>query len=303
MKIILLLLLSVISFITEAQTPYSFFVFSIKGSGYYNRDKYRIPIKIGTPLSENDDLILLPGSEVKIICNNYTLFTITSNDIHPIPISNYTDSCKAENSSSTMQFLKFVWNHLKAEDADVANNKNDYLNEYGAVSRGCPDSIFSDLPDTILLYKKPLQIKYTPVDSSAKYKLKIFENSTNKFPVITVNLIHNYFYLSISLITKLSNETNYYYSFTRNGQEFCERKLLKKLNDRSMNLLLQSIEKSEGFEKLSLNNKRFTIAYFYEKHHLPTEAYVYYKELFRASQNDSLIREEKMNLERFFGFE
>ena len=199
--------------VSEAQTSNTFFVFTIKGSGYYVRDKYKIPLKIGTSLSINDVLTLNLNSEVKIICNSYSLFTIAANktSFHA-SIKDYKNSCKAETKSVTLNILKYLWVHFESAEKtepDVENNNS--LQEYGGIIRGCTDSLFSNLPDTISVYQKSIAIKYHPIDESGKYVFKIFANATGGFPIEQTQLENNYFDLTNKMFEKLDADNNYYY--------------------------------------------------------------------------------------------
>src|SRR5271154_123014 len=110
MKFLLTIFFLIGTYASEAQTSNTFFVFTIKGSGYYIRDKYKIPLKIGTSLSVNDVVTLSLNTEVKIICNSYSLFTIAANKTTlRTSIKDYTNSCKAETKSVTLNILKYLW--------------------------------------------------------------------------------------------------------------------------------------------------------------------------------------------------
>jgi hypothetical protein len=289
---------------SEAQTSNTFFVFTIKGSGYYIRDKYKIPLKIGTSLSVNDVLTLSLNSEVKIICNSYSLFSIAANktSFHA-SIKDYKNSCKAETKSVTLNILKYLWVHFEAvekSEPDVENNNS--LQEYGGIIRGCTDSLFSNFPDTISAYQKSIAIKYHPLDESGKYVFKIFANATGGFPIVQAQLENNYFNLTNKIFEKLDADNNYYYTISKNGIEYCGRKIFKKLSDSSVNLIISNAKNDDQYKTLSADEKNFVTGFFLEKNHLLAEASYYYSEAIKINPSNSLATINKNNLDAIIDF-
>lgn len=288
---------------SEAQTSNTFFVFNIKGSGYYMRDKYKIPLKIGTSLSINDVLTLSLNTEVKVICNSYSLFTIAANKTNlRASIKDYKNSCKAETQSVTLNILKYIWVHFQSAektDPDVENNSS--LQEYGGIVRGCADSLFSNLPD-ISIYQKSITIKYHPMDESGKYIFKIFANATGGFPVSQIPLESNHFVLTSKMFEKLDADNNYYYTIYKNGIEYCSRKLFKKFSDSSVNSIIKTAKNNNQFGELSTDERNFVTGFFLEKNHLLAEASYYYSEAIKANPSNSLATINKKDLDTIIDF-
>jgi hypothetical protein len=298
MKFLLTIFFLVCAYASEAQTSNTFFVFTIKGSGYYIRDKYKIPLKIGTSLSVNDVVTLSLNTEVKIICNSYSLFTIAANKttMHT-SIKDYANSCKAETKSVTLNILKYLWVHFEAAektDPDAENNNN--LQEYGGIVRGCADSLFNDLPD-ISVYQKSIAIKYHPLDESGKYIFKIFANATGGFPVAQIPPENDHFVLTGKIFEKLNADNNYYYTISKNGIEYCSRKLFKKFSDSSVTAIINNAKNSNNYGELSVDEKNFITGFFLEKNNLLAEAYYYYAEAIKANPSNSLAAKNKNDLD------
>jgi hypothetical protein len=288
---------------SEAQTSNTFFVFNIKGSGYYMRDKYKIPLKIGTSLSINDVLTLSLNTEVKIICNSYSLFTIAANKTSlNASIKDYTNSCKAETKSVTLNILKYLWVHFEAaEKTDPNAENNNNLQEYGGIVRGCADSSFNNLPD-ISVYQKTIAIKYHPLDQSGKYIFKIFANATGGFPIAQIPLENDRFVLTDKIFEKLTADNNYYFTISKNGIEYCSRKLFKKLSDISVTAIINNAKTSNNYGELSINEKNFLTGFFLEKNNLLAEASYYYSEAIKANSSNSLALQNKNNLDAIIDF-
>ncbi len=303
MKFLITTFFLISTYASEAQTSNTFFVFTIKGSGYYIRDKYKIPLKIGTSLSVNDVVTLSLNTEVKIICNSYSLFTIATNKtaLHAT-IKDYTNSCKAETKSVTLNILKYLWVHFESAektDPDAENNNN--LQEYGGIVRGCADSLFNNLPD-ISVYKKSIAIKYHPMDESGKYIFKIFSNATGGFPIAQIPLENDRFVLNYKIFEKLSADNNYYFTISKNGIEYCSRKLFKKFSDSSVAAIINNTKNSNSYGELSVDEKNFITGFFLEKNHLFAEASYYYSESIKENHSNSLAAMNKNNLDSIIGF-
>jgi hypothetical protein len=261
-----------------------------------------IPLKIGTSLSGNDQLTLNVNAEVKIICNNYTLFTVTAGKSElKVPVKNYSDSCRDQNQSMTANMLKYIWVRFKNEEQNDSHpDRNSNLQEYGAAMRGCTDSAFKFLPDSIAVFRKGISIKYYPTDSLGEYTLNLYTDQTGGIPHARIHLTHNRFDLANTANHGLDADINYYYSVIRNGIEHCNRKCLLKLSDRMVAGLINDQKNVQEYKDLSQDGKDFVTGYFLEQHHLFGEAMEYYDQSLKTNPKNDLATTSKKRILEYF---
>jgi hypothetical protein len=111
MKNLIFFLLCCFAIKSYSQDEKSFLVIKVKGTCYYNRDKFKIPLKIGTYLSINDEVTIGKSSSASLVCNNNKLFTINNalQTISPkISLKKYQDSCVTLKQSVSADFIKYV---------------------------------------------------------------------------------------------------------------------------------------------------------------------------------------------------
>lgn len=263
-----------------AQPPASFFVFSIKGSGYYLRDKFRIPLKIGSALAVTDQLALNPHTEVQLLCNKYSLLKLQSAAAGTtMALQSYAASCKDAGKSMVTQTLSYVWNRFTSEETDVTSDKNNNLGEYGADTRGCADPVFNTFPDSLVVYRGPLLLRYHPADTAEKYQMLIFADPKNRFPLYHASLAAGRFVLPDTVLQSLDTAAIYYYTVTRNGQEPCLRKILRRAGRGTLATIIAEAAAGEGFQKLSSPEQDLVTGIFLEKAHLLAEALRLYRRI------------------------
>ncbi len=273
--------------ITHAQTSPNFLVVGIQGKGFYTRDKYNIPLKIGSALTLSDKIILGKQSTVSIICNNYSLFSIANKkkvNSEPTFLRNLSDSCKAPESDIKTQFLKFIWQHLQ-EDVAVSEPDKTNIKQFGAVERGCPDAAFNAIRDTIKVYQQSFSIQYRTADTTAQRIFIIFnEQLTDTLYKSPVR--HNRIYISDSLIHLMNKEKMYKWTVIRNGMAMCDYKTIQKLTTTDYDNIISDIHE-KNFKTLSKNNQYKAIAFILNENNVPGEA-LYYLNMTKQKKEDTL---------------
>jgi hypothetical protein len=298
-SILLCLCLAGFLYPAAAQPPVSYFVFSIKGSGYYLRDRFRIPLKIGSALSVTDEMVLNPRAEVMLLCNKYSLFTIRSEQgVSTVALKKCTDSCKEEGPSAAVKTLAYIWNRFTNEEGDVAGNKNDHLQEVGASTRGCADAAYDLLPDTLAVFQDGLFLRYKPADTAEQYRLLLFAGAKGGSPVFQSSLSGNRFAFPDTVIDKLDSAGRYYYTVTRNGQEFCQRKIVRKMKAYTVRDIIRTADGGEGFLQLPASEMDCIEGYYLKKAHLLAEAWRQFHHAAGVDPGNWLAAREAEELDR-----
>lgn len=275
--------------VIHAQTSPNFLVVSVQGNGYYTRDKYNIPLKIGSALTLSDKIVLGKQSTVSIICNNYNLFSIANKQSaksQPTFLRNFSDSCKAPESGITTQFLKYLWQHLQE---DVAVNEPDKTNikEFGAVERGCPDPAFNSLRDTINVYHHSFTIQYHTTDTSARIQFVIVDDQLTD--TLYKSAVHNNrIHITDSLIHLMNKEKAYKWTIIRNGMAMCDYKTIQKLTTTGYNNIISGIHE-KNFNTLTKNDQYRALAFILNEKNVPGEALYYFK-MIKPDKEDILSK-------------
>jgi len=281
-----------------AQSSPNFYVVSVKGSGFYVRDKYQIPVKIGSALGLNDRITLDSKSAVTLICNNYSLFTIANkNTVNKqiFPIRIFSDSCRAPQSDITTKFLKYLWLHFQEEDVAMNNPDANNIKEFGAAERGCADAAFDRIRDTIAIYELPFVIKYYPLDTAAKTEFVLFDEQAADTLYKTF-VHHDRISISDSLIHLMDTGKIYKWVIIGNGTNSCDYKTFKKIGTTDYNSILSPFDKA-SFNDLSKTDQNKVQAFLLNEKNVVAEAMYYLKMTKDTSQNIfyKMIRENLKN--------
>jgi|ERR1035437_361287 hypothetical protein len=300
--------LYIISFLivttAQAQDAKNFLVFRIKGSGYYSRDKYKIPLKIGTSLSPSDQVTLSKRSEVMVICNNYSLFTISNQNGNAQIFSNlkkYNDSCGTLKTNVSLNFLKYIWKQLHEESLAIDDSHAENLKEVGAVVRGCADMAFSKIRDTISVYKIPFSIKYNNPDTSSRFEFALYDDENAVAPFYKTIIFDNQISLKNTVIKLLQPDNTYYWTVLRNGGAICDKKILNKVGDDKYKKILAAI-KQKDFQLLSQQDQYKVLSFLLAKNNLVAEAYKYIKVANKPGKGDVFLNVLKQDLGGEFVF-
>ena len=300
MKNLIFFLLCCFAIKSYSQDEKSFLVIKVKGTCYYNRDKFKIPLKIGTYLSINDEVTIGKSSSASLVCNNNKLFTINNalQTISPkISLKKYQDSCVTLKQSVSADFIKYVLKNIPHEhtvNIDDEHLKN--LKEMGAVVRGCGEKAFEKIRDTIYLYQKTCSIKYQKNDANEKLEFALYNEEDAMIPVYKTAVAKNKIMLNSEVLKLLQPNQNYYWTILRNGTTVCDKKVIVKLGDEAYKNLLTTIKQAD-FTSLSKQNQNSVLAFMLAKNNLIAEAYSNIK-----TTSDILMQQLKQDLEEGYVF-
>jgi hypothetical protein len=303
MKLISLFIAITISTIAHAQDAKNFLVYHLRGNGYYVRDKYRIPLKIGTSLSLSDAVTLSVQSEITIICNNYSLFYIQNKDAdHAMSISlgQFGDSCGILKSNLSLNYLKYIWKKLKEESPTIDDNQPENLNEIGGVVRGCPDLVFDMIRDTIRIYKKYFSIKYQNQDTNSVFEFALYDDEDASRPFYKSKVNKNRLIaFNDNIVKLLLPDKNYYWTILRNHEAVCGKKIIIRVGDDEYKNILTSTKENE-FHLLSNHDQYLVNAFVFDKDNMIAEAYHYITLAYEPHKPDLGLQILKQDLESRF---
>jgi hypothetical protein len=292
---IFLLLASLISL---GQT--SFLVVQLKGSGYYSRSNTRIPLKIGSSLTSDDEVMLKEKSMFTLVCNNYGTTTLQSgNAIKKISLHSYVDSCRNNKNTSTTGYMKYIWRALTTRPVNDESEEGSDNEVAGAITREVgvvPIAGYESIPGLIRFFKRNFAVKWTVLDNSCKLEIAIFSMNDSVIPILKFP-VKNKFQI-VDLKKNLpSGLEKINWTILIDGKVQLGRKIIEFTSGDSIRSQLN--EQDTG---LSNTEKYFLKGYFLEREHYYGEADYYYQLTLHNAPDNSFFRTSKTILESKFDF-
>ena len=258
---------------TLARAQQTFLIYRLTGNVTLNTIKQGSVPRIGQLLKSNDKLWLDKGASLVLICEGYNAFTINKAGNHLM--SGYLDSCTKEERSVTSEYFKYIWEELTEPHTTPENNRKKYMQNTGAVVRGCPGITIDPVFDTvnfregnaIVKWKTSLpkeQISFVLYDSEKDGKL-LFRSPVTKDHI-----------LLDSIKKHAGDNEEVYWNIAINGNEMCNRKFIKFWSNSDYNKFLNKIKK----ELQLIQDKAeyyYATAFMLERDHFIAESLVYYK--------------------------
>lgn len=133
-KLKLLTLFSLLAAAASAQTQ--FLLYSMKGTVTIVDKNVETKAKIGNMLGPTATIKIATGGSVTFVCNEAAMFSIVKPGSYPL--SKFNDSCRADHSSISANYVKYVWAQMTKSSVDAGSNRKAYMNTVGAVTRGDP---------------------------------------------------------------------------------------------------------------------------------------------------------------------
>ncbi len=271
MKIKLLLFFLLPVSVVQAQQ--TFLVYRLTGNVKLNTIKQGSVPRIGQLLKSNDKVWLDKGASLVLICEGYNSFTINKSGSHAM--SGYLDSCTKEELSVTSGYFKYIWEELTHPHTTPENDRKKYMQNMGAVVRGCPGITIDPVFDTINSGGGDLMVKWKT--SIPKEQISFVLYDDEKDGKLLFRSLVNKDHISLDSIKKhAGGNEEVYWNITINGNEMCNRKFIKFWRNTDYNAFLNDIKK----ELRVIQDKAeyyYATAFLLEANHFISESRVYYK--------------------------
>lgn len=269
-------------------TDISFVVYQSKGMVAKTSSKGLL--KKGDKIYLHEMLVLGDQSNVILICSNYKIIQITKKGNYAV--KSLVSQCDKNASSYTSSYFKYVWAQLTHPHGSPDKDPEAYMQNVGAVSRGCnmvSTNIKLDtlnyLSGTLPLYwhsayKNPeLRIYDVPMDGGALIKTTL----TKEQPVQPAEVFKSL----------LPGE--YYWQITEADGSSCERNYLKIWSvaeyKKQISRILTMVPQTSAAETA------FIKGFIMQENHFIAEALKYYRQAAKVNPGNSLY---KKTLAKFY---
>ncbi|MFZ4059072.1 MAG: hypothetical protein ACOYKE_13090, partial [Ferruginibacter sp.] len=152
----------------------NFLIYQIKGNVKVKVNAQKKALKIGQVLRSTDLLWLDRGAVVAIVCEGYNAFTIKKSGDHLL--KNYLDSCNREANSITVSYFKYIWKELTHPHGSPESKRREYMQNTGAVVRGCPGIIIDPIYDTINTLIGDIWLKWAVSNPVSKIDIVLYDS-------------------------------------------------------------------------------------------------------------------------------
>lgn len=271
MRILLFLITVLLVNVVSAQQ--TFLVYQLNGNVKLKTGKENKSVLIGQLLKSNHTLWVDKGASVVLICEGYNAFRITKSGTHNL--AGYLDSCRNEDHSVSAAYFKYIWGELTHPHTTPEDNRRKYMENTGAVVRGCPGIKIDPLYDTVNNNSGDARIKWTTSMANDQLAFVLFDSEKNGRLLYKGAVTKNYIQLDTIKKYKKGNR-EVYWNLTINGNEMCSRKLIKFWQSAEYTAFTNDLNNS--FKAILNKAERYyAIGFELEANHFIAEALAYYK--------------------------
>ena len=256
-----------------ASAQQSFLVYQLKGNVKLKIGKQYSQLRIGQSVKSANTILLGKDAAVMLICEGYASFTINKAGNHLL--KDYVDSCIRETNSVTSKYFKYIWDELTHPHSTPESNRRKYMQNTGAVVRGCPGIKVDQVFDTINNHNGQVTIKWKTDLPNAQLSFVLYDNEKEG------RLLHSSYmdknYVLLDTIKKYAgNNEEIYWNLAINGNEVCSRKYIKLWQTGDYTDLLAHLNAATG-TILDKAERYYAIGFLLESQHFLAEAKEYYK--------------------------
>ncbi len=288
----ILLLITICSVSTQAQKANSFLIYSVKGSVSVVENSKGTKAQIGKLLTDKSKLTVGANSLISIICNESSLFSITKPGTYTM--EQFKDSCLANKSSITSNYLKFIWNQLTTPKGSPEKNRKSYMNNVGAVSRGNISIWIDSRLDTINYYSGSFPVSWKSYSDADEFTFSVFEAAEKGNPVFQ-KIVKKTTVPVSDFSSMLKKGTPYYWQIDVKNETPEKRKVIYVWDKASFENLVAQLRNTEKRVETEAE-ENFRIGFLLESARFYSEAYNYYK---KAAKLNPEVELYKKTLEAF----
>ena len=297
-KLHLLIFFAFVSAVASAQAQ--FMLYSMKGNVSIIENKVESKAKIGKMMDGNATIKIAAGGSATFVCNEAAMFSLVKAGTYPL--SKFNDSCRADHSSVSANYVKYVWAQMTKSSANPGSNRTAYMNTVGAVARGGKNGI-----NNVWIDPKLDTVNYSGASSTFPLSWKSYADAEEfEFSLYTSDNIVTPFY-SIFL-KKLKTPINdfaakvkpgnmYYWTAAIKGEENDDLKVLNYVSKETYNAVLANIKTIKPAVETPAE-EAYRTAFMLEDAHYLAEAFQYYTKASTLDSTNMLYRATLMSFKK-----
>ncbi len=144
-----LLMPVLICWLLPAKAQQQFMVYAPQGKVYQKNGAKKRMFKTGDMLSLHTKIVMEANASATFICSNYSSFSIKKKG--SFLLSSFVDSCVKDRPGFSKAYFSYLWNQFSSPGQSPEKLRRKYMQNTGAVVRGCPDVQTDSRLDTLLL--------------------------------------------------------------------------------------------------------------------------------------------------------
>jgi hypothetical protein len=276
-----------------------FLVYQLKGSVKLKENGLISSLRIGQVLNSGNSITIARNSSVVLICEGYRVFTIKREGVHKL--KGFIDSCTPETHSITARYFEFIWDEFTHPHSTPEGTRRKYMQNAGAVVRGCPGIKFEPIFDTIYNSNGNIWISWETALQASQISFVMFNSESGGTLLYTCDVAGNGIYLD-SIKNHMGKYKEVYWNLTINGNEMCSRKYIEMWDKSDYDSLFAECEKQ--LKEISDRAERnYATGFVLEQNHFIAEARGYYRKATEIKPSESRYRNKMdfMELERKSG--
>ncbi len=261
----------------------SFVVYQSKGM--VTKTSSKVLLKKGDQLFVHEMLAVGEQSNVILICSNYKIIQITKKGNYAV--KSLVSQCNKNASSYTSSYFKYVWAQLTHPHGSPDKHPEEYMQNVGAVSRGCNMVSTNIKLDTLNYLTGILPIYWHTAYKNPEYR--IYDVPMDGGPIIKTALTREQ-PLQAAAIFESLQPAEYYWQITEADGSSCERNYLKIWAayeyKKEINSMLKTVPVTSAAETA------FIKGFVMEENHFIAEALKYYGQAAKANPKNILYKKK-----------
>jgi len=265
----------------------TFLVYRLNGAVTQKTGKQFKAIKIGQLLNSSHAISIDKGGSLVLICEGYNSFTISKAGNHLL--SRYLDSCRKEAQSISAGYFKYVWNEMTHPHTTPESNRRKYMQNTGAVVRGCPGINIATVFDSVYNSAGNMKIQWTAVVPAGQLAFALFDTEKEGKCLYSTLVTRND--VQLDTIKKYAGSNDeVYWNLTINGNEMCSRKLVKFFNVTDYTAFESELKSSLSMI-VNEAERNYALGFLLETNHFLAEAKMYYQKAAALDPSKANYRE------------
>lgn len=195
-------------------------VYFVKGKIY--KGNHLKPLAKGDVLSAKEVLQFQANADAIFVCSNYKAIKVKASGKKKV--QSILAQCSADAGSYTGNYFKYVWSQFAHKHGKPETNPKEYMNNVGAVNRGCNGVQINQAIDTLQYGMDSLSTAWQSAWNNTQ--LSVYDMPMDGAPLIRVDLAAGK-PIQWNHVLKDLPPGEYYWQLNDKEGNACERKYLK----------------------------------------------------------------------------